>query len=296
MQVVLDLGEIGAAFAPPVLVAADAGGGSGARPVEMPADVVAPVHAAHEATWWTTWRRPLAVALVAHAALLAGACFVFCAPNSQDEIGSPSIEISLEVQAPRGEASDLPPGPESEASTAAAEASQAEAKPELAVEPTEGGEPVAVAALEKPEPPAEAKPEETATASTASVAAEATASIAMEEAAPAPVAAAPVIGVGRSAERVRANWRQRLVAHLDRNKRYPAGEARRAAEIHVRFTIDRTGHVVSAHIVRSSGDLPFDEAALAMMRRADPVPAPPAIIADEELTMTAPVVFKRARG
>ena len=37
---------------------------------------------------------------------------------------------------------------------------------------------------------------------------------------------------------------------------------------------------------------PFDEAALAMLKRADPVPQPPPLVADEGLSFTLPVVFR----
>ena len=38
---------------------------------------------------------------------------------------------------------------------------------------------------------------------------------------------------------------------------------------------DRLGHVISTRIVESSGDTAFDAAALDMVKRSDPVPAPP---------------------
>jgi TonB family protein len=44
--------------------------------------------------------------------------------------------------------------------------------------------------------------------------------------------------------------------------------------------------------VKGSGDPVFDEAALAMLHRSDPVPAPPPLIADEGLSFTLPVVFR----
>jgi len=47
-----------------------------------------------------------------------------------------------------------------------------------------------------------------------------------------------------------------------------------------------------ASIVRGSGDTSFDNAALAMLQRSDPVPAPPALVADEGLSFTLPVVFR----
>jgi len=45
-------------------------------------------------------------------------------------------------------------------------------------------------------------------------------------------------------------------------------------------------------IEKSSGDVAFDEAALAMVRRSDPVPPPPPLIADEGLRFTLPVIFR----
>ncbi|WP_141385375.1 TonB family protein, partial [Nitrobacter winogradskyi] len=48
----------------------------------------------------------------------------------------------------------------------------------------------------------------------------------------------------------------------------------------------------SATIVNGSGDATFDEAALTMLRRSDPVPPPPPLIADEGLSFTLPVVFR----
>jgi TonB family protein len=50
--------------------------------------------------------------------------------------------------------------------------------------------------------------------------------------------------------------------------------------------------VLSTTIEKSSGDTAFDEAALAMVKRSDPVPAPPPLIADEGLSFTLPVIFR----
>ena len=64
------------------------------------------------------------------------------------------------------------------------------------------------------------------------------------------------------------------------------------AEAVVSFALDRIGHMLSANIVKGSGDRSFDEAALAMLHRADPVPPPPPLVADEGLTFSLPVVFQ----
>jgi protein TonB len=124
------------------------------------------------------------------------------------------------------------------------------------------------------------------------VAAEATATPSSDAIPEGPRSVAPAIGTGETARRVRATWQKALMAHLDKHKRYPSGRARKAAEIYVRFTIDRLGHVLATSIERSSGDTVFDQAAMAMVRRSDPVPAPPPMIADEGLSFTLPVIFR----
>ena len=63
----------------------------------------------------------------------------------------------------------------------------------------------------------------------------------------------------------------------------------------VSFVLDRMGHVISKRIVKGSGDAAFDAAALDMLQRSDPVPAPPPLVADDGLTFSLPVIFQ-AKG
>jgi TonB family protein len=125
-----------------------------------------------------------------------------------------------------------------------------------------------------------------------SVAAEATAMPSTEAIPEGARSVAPAQGTGASAQRLRATWQKELSAHLDRHKRYPAERSQKSAEIVVSFALDRMGHVLSASIVKGSGDAAFDEAALSMVRRSDPVPQPPPAVADEGLNFTLPVIFK----
>ncbi len=81
------------------------------------------------------------------------------------------------------------------------------------------------------------------------------------------------------------------MAHFNRHKRYPSERESKAAEITVTFELDRMGHVLSASIVKGSGDPVFDQAALSMLRRSDPVPRPPPLVADQGLSFTLPVNF-----
>ena len=129
-------------------------------------------------------------------------------------------------------------------------------------------------------------------ASMESVAAEATATPSTEAIPEGPRSVAPVQGTGDSAQRVRVTWQKELVAHLDKHKRYPPERSQQTAEIVVSFTLDRMGHVLSASIVKGSGDAAFDAAALTMVRKSDPVPQPPPLVADEGLNFTLPVIFR----
>jgi periplasmic protein TonB len=216
-----------------------------------------------------------------------------------DSLGAPAIEIGLEMMAPHVEATDLPPGPDTDASVASP--AIAEQKAELKETdlpkdvPTETEDPDRVVT-----PNDSKKPEEDDTkvatvqtqASTESIAAEATATPSTESIPEGPRSVAPAQGTGETARRVRATWQKELIAHLDKHKRYPAERVQKTAEIVVSFALDRMGHVLSTSIVKGSGDTAFDEAALAMVRRSDPVPQPPPLVADEGLNFTLPVIFK----
>jgi TonB family protein len=197
--------------------------------------------------------------------------------DPEDSLGAPAIEIGLEMMAPRQEVTDLPPGPDTDASVAspALAEQQAEVKEtDLPKDvPTDTEEPDRVVTtndIKKPEEEQEVAPVQTQ-ASQESVAAEATATPSSEAIPVGPRSVAPA---------------------LDKHKRYPAERQQKTAEIVVSFVLDRTGHVLSTSIAKGSGDRAFDEAALAMVRRSDPVPQPPPLVADEGLNFTLPVIFR----
>jgi protein TonB len=102
--------------------------------------------------------------------------------------------------------------------------------------------------------------------------------------------AAPTAGAATSNSRVPANWRSRLMAHLNRHKRYPGGESA-SGKARVAFSINRAGQVLSARLAGSSGNPRFDEEAVAMVRRASPVPPPPPEVAGGTISFTVPVLF-----
>ena len=216
-----------------------------------------------------------------------------------DSLGAPAIEIGLEMMSPHLEPTDLPPGPDADASVA----SPALAEQKAEVKETELPKDVPTE-TENPDravtPDDQKKPKEDdaklaavqTSASTESVAAEATATPSSEAIQQGPRSVAPAQGTGESAQRMRATWQKELIAHLDKHKRYPAARSQKSAEIVIGFALDRMGHVLSTSIVKGSGDAAFDEAALAMVRRSDPVPQPPPLVADEGLSFTLPVIFR----
>ncbi len=231
----------------------------------------------------------------------AGAAVTIAHLRAEDDeaLGAPAIEIGIEPMAPRLEPSDLPPGPDVEASVPSPPVVEQKTVVEQSqlpkAVPTETEDPDRVVAPDDTMKPKEKEPTVAAvqtTPSTESVAAEATAPPAAETVPEAPRSVAPAQGTGEHARRVRLAWQKELVAHFDRHKRYPSGRARQTAQIVVGFVLDRTGHIVSTSIVQGSGDAAFDEAALAMMRRSDPVPQPPPLVADEGLSFTLPVIFR----
>lgn len=252
---------------------------------------------------WNIWFVSTGLAGLLHAA--AAAAFLIATPPdaAEDDDGAPGIEVGIELAAPRDEPTDLPPGPPADDAAASTASAAQETKPlpreDLPQEtPVETPEPDRVVA---PETPTEQPPEPKETVETPapersrpsaeSLPSEAAAAPSLEAAREAPVSTAPTPGSGASAQRIKATWQRQLIGHLDRNKRYPAGAGRRAVEIVVTFTLDRRGKLLDARVARSSGDARFDEAALAMLRRSDPLPMPPPLVADDGLTFTLPVSF-----
>jgi protein TonB len=219
--------------------------------------------------------------------------------DPDDALGAPAIEIGLEMMSPHLEPTDLPPGPDADASVASpalaeqkAEVKETELPKDV---PTETEDPDRAVTPDDQKKPKEDDAKLAAvqtSASTESVAAEATAMPSSEAIQQGPRSVAPAQGTGESAQRMRATWQKELIAHLDKHKRYPAARSQKSAEIVVSFALDRMGHVLSTSIVKGSGDTAFDEAALAMVRRSDPVPQPPPLVADEGLSFTLPVIFR----
>ena len=88
-------------------------------------------------------------------------------------------------------------------------------------------------------------------------------------------------------------WKTQVVALLERNKRYPAAaQSRREQGVaQVFFSLDRQGRVINSRIARSSGASALDDEALALLRRAQPFPAPPRELPGDHVDLTVPIRF-----
>ena len=114
---------------------------------------------------------------------------------------------------------------------------------------------------------------------------------------PVPETTAPKSIVAPAASRAsndaQPNWEGQILAHLERFRRYPARAraGRQQGTAYIRFTMNRAGMVLSAAVVRKSGSIDLDRAALDTLQRAQPLPAIPQDRPDV-VELTIPVEFK----
>jgi protein TonB len=92
----------------------------------------------------------------------------------------------------------------------------------------------------------------------------------------------------------RVRYEQLLYAWMDRHKQYPMLAQRRGIEGEgsVRVRIDRDGRVLERTVTRSTGQQMLDQAALDMVRRANPFPRVPPEYAGETFEFVAPIQYR----
>jgi periplasmic protein TonB len=110
-----------------------------------------------------------------------------------------------------------------------------------------------------------------------------------------PTPTARVPGLLANDAKAIAMWRNELFAHIDHEKRWPT--AARAhdiqGEVTLEFTVDRAGRVVNSRVLHGSGFAVLDDEAMSTLKRATPLPMPPAQVSDETLHLTLPIRFRR---
>ncbi|WP_256659971.1 energy transducer TonB, partial [Pseudomonas sp. LS-2] len=136
--------------------------------------------------------------------------------------------------------------------------------------------------VKKVEPPKEEKPAEEKPVDTPPSNAKPEKSAAPEQAPPTPPSTAL------------PSWQGDLLRHLSKFKRYPEDARRRGMQgiNRLRFVVDGEGRVLSYEIAGGSGSAALDRATLEMIRRAQPLPKPPAeLLNNGTLEVVAPFVY-----
>jgi protein TonB len=106
-----------------------------------------------------------------------------------------------------------------------------------------------------------------------------------------PAASAPP--VSQAAGETRDSFLGRLLAQLSRFKQYPraARQAHIEGVVMLHFVMDAQGKVISFEIAKSSGRPVLDSEALALIQRAQPLPALPADYPSRTLDAVVPIEF-----
>lgn len=104
----------------------------------------------------------------------------------------------------------------------------------------------------------------------------------------------PAVTSGASAAAAAASYRAILVAHLQRFKQFPSGAgASDRGVVTLTFTVTRSGRVTGSRVSRSSGFAALDQAALALLQRAQPLPPFPPEMRQAADTFVAPLNYVR---
>ena len=229
--------------------------------------------------------------------------------------GAIVIEMAPVLTGPTMQEQDLPPGPEMQMSDASPSKDSPEDKPEEKVEekveakveqkleekvetkPTDEPPPEMAPAPDPevaipPPPPKQEVKQETPQRQEPRPPAPTTSAPSFVPDQTAAVPAAPSAVPAKSSQAL-VRWQSQISAALERNKRYPPqSQSRREQGVaQVFFSLDRQGNVIDSRVVRSAGSAALDEEALAMLRRAQPFPKPPAEFGGAHVDLTVPVRF-----
>jgi periplasmic protein TonB len=114
----------------------------------------------------------------------------------------------------------------------------------------------------------------------------------------APATAAPVEGNAPVAGNAKPTWEGMVLAALERQKQYPAFARRRREQdiVYVQMSLDREGRVLSARIHKSRHYGELDAAALDLVRKASPLPKPPADLPGDRIDLIVPIEYFLSRG
>jgi periplasmic protein TonB len=219
--------------------------------------------------------------------------------GSDEGLGAAGAEYAVEVEAPNVPDSELPPGPDQDASqaTQATPEQKAEVKEtDLPQEkPQEAEEADRLVTENKAKKPDEESPKVAAVETPAAEEAPnsiATARQSLDDSArESEKSKAPVLGIGKDLLKLTADWGRKISAHFKLHQVYPEGKDPKNQKVRVTLVFNRKGNVLSAEVVQSSGDPAFDSAAITMIKKSDPVPQPPAGLEDDRFAFNIDIDF-----
>ena len=108
------------------------------------------------------------------------------------------------------------------------------------------------------------------------------------------ITAAPMEGTSSiTPSQAPASWQSILLRHLEHHKRYPreARRNRQEAIVYVRVKINRDGTVINYQLEKNCPYEPLNQATLALIARAQPLPPPPETITGETIEFVVPVEY-----
>ena len=219
---------------------------------------------------WMRWAASGAIVLLAHAGATA-ALINWPPPAEGEPAAALVIELAALPAAPETPEIKTPPDPvikEMQPEPPPPE-EVAEIPPPEEPPPPEPPPPPEAVAIEPPPPPEKKlpPPKPKAVATTAP----------KPQKRVAAVAVAPSQGMPtESLSNLRSSWHSRLSAQIQRNLRVPPAQSQQGVFVaSIGFVVDRNGNVSGARVARGSGLASVDEAAVAAVRRAQPLPPPP---------------------
>lgn len=222
--------------------------------------------------------------------------------DDDDGLGAAGAEYAVDMVSADVEDDNLPPGPDADASVASPQLAEQKTEvketdlPKDEVHEAEDADRVVTTNDSKK--PVQDDPKVAAVQTEASEEApaqEATSRQALEEKSPdAQQAKAPNLGIGKDKLKMTAQWGRMISAYFELHKRYPP-DKNKTATVKVSLVINRLGNIISAEVAESSGDPVFDDAALAMIHRSDPVPKPVAGLTDDQFAFSLDVKFHKPK-
>lgn len=220
--------------------------------------------------------------------------------DGDDGLGANGAEYAVEMTSPKLPETDLPPGPDSEASQfqpqqmqQQAEVKETDLPKEIPQEAEDPDRLVTENDSKKPvEDTAKVAKVETQAVEEMPNAQDSARQALNEDAREDEKAAAPHHGIGKDLRKLTAEWGKRISAYFELHKRYPKDKTK-TTTVKLSLVLNRRGNVVSVDVAESSGDPAFDDAAISMVRRSDPVPVPPAELTDDQFAFSLPVNFKK---